>query len=149
MEEQLRELIGKMLHIGRKRRQIVENTMGNMLLTPSQHYVLIQLKYKGCMPSQAQIAAVLNVSPASMARTVKSLDALGYIQRSSCDSDSRRNEISLTEKGEQALEKSQALFRTLDERSFAGFSEEELAQFSSMLERILENLLDMEEEKRS
>lgn len=149
MEEQLRELVGTMLHIGRKRRQIVESTMGDMRLTPSQHYVLYQIQREGRMPSQTQIASALNVSPASMARTVKSLDALGYICRSSCSSDGRRNEISITAKGEQALQQSRMLFKSLDEGSFAGFSEQELAQFSAMLQRILENLNHMEEGKRS
>lgn len=149
MEEQLCLLFGKMLHISRKRRQILENSMGDIRLTPSQHYVLFQLKKEGRMPSQSQIACALNVNPASVARTIKALDAMGYICRSSCDSDGRRNEISLTEKGAREVERSRALFRQLDERSFAGFSAGELAQFSAMLDRMLENLIAVEEIQRS
>lgn len=145
MEEQLCLLIGKMRHISRKRRQILENSMGDIRLTPSQHYVLFQIKKEGRMPSQTQIASALNVNPASVARTIKALDGMGYICRSSCDSDGRRNEISLTAKGDQEVERSRALFTRLDERSFAGFSTAELEQFSGLLDRVLENLIDLEE----
>ena len=114
-------------------------------VTPSQHFVLMQLGRMGDVPSQVQIADEMHVTPASIARTVKSLDAAGYIERSS-GKDVRRNEIRVTLKGKELIDRSHSFFRDLNERSFQGFSPEELDLLGSMLERVLANLAQLEEE---
>lgn len=131
--------------IGRKRRQAMNRSFDEFGVTPSQHFVLMQLGRMGDVPSQVQIADEMHVTPASVARTVKSLDAAGYIERNS-GKDVRRNEIRVTLKGKELIDRSHSFFRDLNERSFQGFSPEELDLLGSMLERVLANLAQLEEE---
>lgn len=146
MNERYRALNNLLVFIDRRRRQIGETAMGRLNILPSQHFALVALKHAGRGASQAQIADVMQMSHAAVARTMKGLDRDGYIQRSSCGADGRKNEIVITEKGEQVLRQSCALFQDLDARSFAGLSENELIQLGSMLDRVLGNLTRIKEE---
>lgn len=130
-----------------KRRQVMERSFEEFGVTPSQHFVLMQLGRMGDVPSQVQIAEEMHVTPASIARTVKCLDAEGFIARNS-GSDVRRNEIHITPKGWETIERSRSLFRAIDERVFQGFAPEELNCLSDMLERMLFNLSQLEEENK-
>ena len=147
MEEQLRQINLRMRLIDRRRLGFIERTVGKLGILPSQHYVLMQLNRAGKVTSQAQIADMLHVSPARVTLVMKNLDAEGYIRRAS-GADGRRNEITITEKGEQIVKQSCALFQQLDAQSYAGFSEEELTQLSGYLDRVLENLSHMDEEAK-
>lgn len=141
------EPIGVLLmRIARMRRHLLEETMRELGVTPSQHYLLMQLSRTGAAPSQTEMAEMLHVSPASVARTIKSLDADGYIQRNSCGEDNRRNEIRITEKGERVVSRSLEIFRRIEAASLDGFAPAELGAFSGLLERLLENLSRQEAE---
>lgn len=146
MFEQYRSVNELLMCIGRRRKQIGEMAMEALEILPSQHFVLVWLKHMGRAGSQAQLAEMMQVSPASVARTLKALDRDGYIRRCG-GADGRCNEIVITEKGEQVLGKSCVLFRELDARSYAGFSDEELSLMQDLLGRMLNNLSKMKEEK--
>lgn len=133
--------------IGVKRRQVMDRSFEEFGVTPSQHFVLMELGHMGDVPSQVQIAEEMHVTPASVARTVKCLDGAGFIERTA-GSDVRRNEIHITSKGRELIQRSRSFFREMDERIFHSFSPEELKQMESMLERVLDNLTQMEEENR-
>ena len=147
MEDQLRQINERMRRIDRAQLRIIERTVGDLGILPSQHILLMHLSREGRVPSQAQIAQKLHVSPARVTLVMKSLDAEGYIERAS-GADGRRNEIAITEKGKAMVERSWAFFKQLDEACYAGFSPEELERFSGYLERVLGNLADMGEEMR-
>lgn len=144
MEDRFFQLSSKMMRIGRLRRQIIEKSVEELGMMPSQHYVLMQLSREGCVPSQVEIARMRHVSPASVARTVKTLDAEGYIQRRG-GADGRMNEIRITEKGERLVRQGHAFFQRMEAASFAGFTDAELEQFSALLDRVLENLNHIED----
>ena len=147
MEEQLRRINERMRRIDRLRLRIIERTVGDLNILPGQHFVLMHLSKEGRAASQAEVAQMLHVSPARVTLLMKSLDAEGYIERAS-GADGRRNEITITEKGKAVVERSRAFFRQLDAACYAGFAPEELERFSGYLERVLENLRDIEEETR-
>ena len=147
MEEQFRQINERMRRIDRERLRIIERTVGDLGILPSQHYVLMQLSRAGRATSQAQLASMLHISPARVTLVMKHLDAEGYIERAS-GADGRRNEIAITPKGKEMVEKSRVFFRQLDEASFAGFTPEELEQFSGFLNRMLENCARMGAEAR-
>lgn len=144
MENQYRHINDLLLYIDRSRRQIGEAAMGDLGILPSQHFMLVQLKRMGRAASQSQIAQTMRVSPASVARTMKSLDRDGYIQRNSGE-DARCNEIIVTEKGENVLRHSRAFFHRLDERSYADFSSDEMEQLARLLEKIAKSLSEIRE----
>ena len=139
MQETYKRINQRLMCIDRRRRQIGESAMAELDIQPSQHFVLVWLKHMGRAASQAKLAQMMQVSPASVARSLKNLDRDGYIARSG-GADSRCNEIAITPKGEGVLSQSLELFQDMDARSFAGFSPQELAQMDALLEKYLENL---------
>ena len=145
MQEQHKKINDLLMCIDRRRRQIGENTMAELDIQPSQHFVLVCLKHGEKLASQARLAEMMQVSPASVARTLKSLDKDGYISRSD-GADGRCNEIAITPKGEEMLCQSLKLFTALDERCYAGFSGEELTQLGVLLGKWLSNLNQIKNE---
>ena len=91
--------------------------------------------------TQADLAEWLQVSPPSIATSVKRMQRAGLLTKCRNESDCRANQISLTEKGLETVRKCRASFDRLDERIFRGFSEEECGMLSSYLDRLTENLI--------
>lgn len=148
MEDERWMLNSQMGRIGRLRHRILEGLVADLDIPPSQHHVLMYLSMVRSISSQAQVAEQLHVSPACVARTLKALDADGYIRRSNDGRDGRKNEISITEKGEQMVRRSYAIFQRMDDVSYAGFAEEDFIRLSALLNRILDNLSQMEEKNK-
>ena len=78
MNNRYRRLNELLMCIDRRRKQIGEIAMGELDIQPSQHFVLVWLKHVGRAASQAQLAETMQVSPASVARSLKALDKEGY-----------------------------------------------------------------------
>lgn len=149
MHTNYRKINELLMCIERRRRQIGENAMAELDIQPSQHFVLVWLKHMGRAASQNRLAEAMQVTPASVARSLKGLDRDGYIARSG-GADSRCNETVITDRGEAMLSRSLSLFQELDARCYEGFSDGELDQLQGLLGRMLENLNavrnDMEKE---
>ena len=118
-------------------------------IQPSQHFLLMCLSHMGSAVSQTQIADRMDVTPASVARTIKNLDAGGYIERNESEGDGRRNEIHITEKGRRVTEESRRMFHEIDKGIYAGFSEDEIHSLRGMLRRMLENICAIEQERKA
>lgn len=112
----------------------------------SQHQTLVYLA-KHPEVSQREIAAVFSVSTATMAVTLKKLEAAGYIERSVSRTDNRQNCVRLTEKGLAVIEESAAVFREIQREMFAGFTEEEKRRMLKDFQRLAENLERLQEEE--
>ena len=93
------------------------------------------------------MAKHFDISPAAVTTALKKLESDGYIERGKCSlsSDSRVNEISITERGREAVKESKKYFHSVDEKTLEGFSDEELDSFIGYLERIQDNLKNSEE----
>lgn len=144
MDQRYHRLCYEQMRIERMWRRIIDSRVRGLGIHPSQHMVLMHLILMGPSSSQAQIAEHLDVSPASAARTLKNLEASGYIARSGSDVDGRRNEIAITQKGEDVARRSREIFRRMEASSFEGFGEEELNEFDRLLQRIRDNLCRLE-----
>lgn len=148
MEDIFRRLCWTQIRISRMHHRIIDGRIQRLGIHPGQHIVLMHLKRMGKMASQVQIAEHLDVSPACVARTLKALESGGYITRSDCRSDSRRNEINITEKGEAIVQQSRIEMDSLDRAAFRDFSETELQSLQELLGRVLNNLSDVEKAER-
>ena len=146
MVERYRRLVKQQMEIQRIRRRVIEHSLLEIGIHSSQHFALMYLNKHPDVVSQARLAELLNVSPASVARTMKSLEAGGYIHRSDAADDGRRNIITVTDKGRRVLETSKCVFDRMDGITFDGFSEAELDQLERLQERMLQNI-DRAEEK--
>lgn len=144
-EETYIELSRLMMHVSRVHHRINMSAIRGLGIHPSEHFLLMRLDRMGNAGSQCQIAEELNITPASVARTVKSLDNGGYIRRNECAGDSRRNEIHITEKGRAVTEESRRMFSATDAKIFGGFSQEDLCALRGYLERMLQNVSALEQ----
>lgn len=123
-------------------RKVIEQWACDAGMHRSQHRMLMYLTRCEGMPSQKDIAKHFDISPAAVAVTLKKLESDGYIERGKCGerTDSRFNEIKITERGRDAALQSRRYFQHVDNESFKDFSDEELETFISLLERMQENL---------
>ena len=123
-------------------RKAIERWATDAGMHRSQHRMLLYLSKKESSPSQKELAEKFDISPAAVTVTLKKLESDGYIKRGKCGecSDFRINEIKITEQGRKAAMQSRKYFQHVDGEAFKGFSPEELDTFTSLLERMQENL---------
>lgn len=103
----------------------------------------MRLSCMGRTTSQKDIASALGVSPACVARTLKSLSAAGLIDKAE-GSDSRRREIAILPAGQRLVDDSIKTFEAIGAEMFDGIGEEELSRFCETLDRLYQNLCRME-----
>ena len=139
-----KHLVWEIIRIGRGHRRLIETEIAELGIHPSQHHFLMYLAKNG--PStQCSIAQAMEVSAATVAVSLKKLEKGKYIEKKGSTEDNRVNFISLTEKGEEVVRKSQELFEQTDDALFQNLTEKEKEQFHGILERIIQNIKTMEE----
>ena len=112
---------------------------GQKLIPPAQMRMLEFIaKNEGC--SQAEVAAEMQVSPASVAQSIKRMEASGFITRVAREGDMRANSLRVTEGGADAAAQCRAVFDELEVSMANGFSKEEREKLSEYLARIIDNL---------
>ena len=127
--------------VGRLHRNIFERNISILGIHHSQHHLLMYLSKVGDVPSQKHISEIFGVTPAAIARSLKGLEAEGYIEKSSIENDGRFNRIEITPKGKAIVEKSQIMFRETDNAIFEDFSDDELESLNALLTKLKEKLL--------
>lgn len=91
-------------------------------------------------PTQKELAGRLHCAPATIAVSLKCLERAGYAVRRTDERDSRRNRISITQKGRDVLAEGARAFQTVDDYMFRGFTDEEREQVMEFHRRMLDNL---------
>ena len=140
-----------MLHrLNRAHRNAVAALMAQYHLQDVGNPMLLFILSKGLeegavLPSQKQLAQWLHVSPATVANSLKSLERGGYVHKEQDPQDARRNRVSITEKGRQAVLECVKVFETVDNQMLQGFSPEDQAQLMRYQEQMLSNQLSEED----
>ena len=109
--------------------------------------------------TQAELAEFLQVSPPSVATSVKRMQKSGLLEKRLDERDLRINRLRITPLGESRLTSCRRDFDGVDAMLFRGFTQEECALFEESLNRTIQNLSQgeydgktgfslMEEEKR-
>jgi DNA-binding MarR family transcriptional regulator len=106
----------------------------------------MHLARRGSLPSQKELAAHLDVTPAAVTGALKKIEADGYVERR-LGQDNRYNELSITEKGMALVEETRKMFCETDVSLFEGFTDEELDIYISCLERLQNNIRKQFERK--
>ena len=96
------------------------------------------IEKNGC--TQNELSEFLGVSPPSIAVSVKRLEKAGFLIREPDRDDMRRNRLSVTKEGAEALARFRSICKETDARLLAGFSEEERKTLVSYLQRLTENI---------
>ena len=135
----LHDLGARLMMLNTLRRGVVSAATADCPLYGGQFPVLESIIR---MPdsTQATLAEQLHVTPASIALSTKRLEKSGLIERRVDPKNRRKNMLRATEAGVRAAEVCLRGFDEADARTFSGFSEEELAVFCGLLERMIRNL---------
>ena len=132
-------LVEKYMRTNRQHRKVLEQRLNSTGIYRGQHQVLMCVASNPEV-SQKELARVYGVSTATSAVSLKKLEQGGYIERKVDARDNRFNRICITEKGMEAVEKSEIIFQELEQRMFRGFSKEDFEKMGQLLDRIYDNL---------
>lgn len=136
---QLRELVHELISISVIHRYRITKAASSVGLYFGQPGVLEYiLQNDAC--SQKEIASAMHITPASAAISLKRMEKAELITRTPDEKDPRKNHISVTKKGENALREFRKICDTTDENMFNGFSEEEREELHKLLLRLHKNL---------
>lgn len=122
-------------------------TMHNMLKDSGVYFgqpPILDFLEKNGVCTQNELAKALEVSPASIAVSVKRMQKNGVVEKIADDNDLRCNRISLTEKGRELTSEMHRKFDQIDKIMFTDFDENELATLKEYLDRIYNNLSSTE-----
>lgn len=109
-------------------------------LSPGQPKVLSRLRYQeGYL--QKELAALCHVEPATMVVLLSNMEKRGLIRKEvdHVSGGKRAFRIYLTEEGRRLAHQVDLVVEEIEERGFAGFSEEEKDVLISLLGRLAEN----------
>ena len=90
--------------------------------------------------SQRDLARMLDISPAAVTNSLKTMEQKGYILRTPEEGDARRNRMALTDAGRGAVQGCEEAFSTVRKRMLEGFTPEEQELLAQFRERMLNNL---------
>ena len=139
MENCFFNAINKLIKINRAHKLLIDEDVEEIGIHRTQHRILMYLARTGQLPSQKQLAACMDITPAAVTLALQKMESDGFISRK-LGTDNRFNEITITEKGREVVEKTKVMFSAVDERLFSGFSQGEIEDFTAYLDRIIENV---------
>lgn len=129
----------RMTVIARLQRNNFDRKVAALNVTRSQWAMIaIVARYPGS--TQRTIAEYLEMSEASAGRLIDRLCADGLLERRDRRDDRRARAVYLTEKARPLLDKLGAIAAESEKRMFNGFSDEEIQQLLSFMNRIYENV---------
>lgn len=88
--------------------------------------------------SQREVSERLGVHPSDMVKVVDQLEEYGLVTRVRAEGDRRRYDLALTPKGEQTLERFNALAREVDKDFYAVLTKAEQKQLQALMAKLVE-----------
>ena len=115
-------------------------------LYKGQPYILNLLERNPGM-TQQELADRLEVSKATIAASLKRMERVGFIQRTPDPKDTRRNRITITEKGRKASHACHQEVMHLGDTLFSQVTAEDEKHLTDLLRRMYQSLLELREEE--
>ena len=138
-EQKLERAIELTIHTRHLQKALFESRVKTTGLYGTQHRILMHLACRHKLTSQKELAEHLQITPAAVTGALKKLETDGYIDKTA-GHDNRFNEIRITQKGSEVVEKSKEIFASTDRSLFDGFSDEELEMYIQCLEKLKRNI---------
>ena len=138
-----KHLIGKMLRANRLHRSLAEKRNKEADVHRSQMHILFYISKQDTPPSQKELAAAFEVTPAAIAMSLKKMEQKGLIDRRVLKEDTRVNLISVSEKGKALMESNRLFFEGIDKAMVEGVTDEEIRILSSVLDKFIGNLVKL------
>ncbi len=135
------EAIRILRRVMRRHHVHIDNQISDLGIHHGQYRMLRYLAHCDDNPlSQKELAEARGISPAAVATALKKMEKEGFITRTATDTDSRRNEIHITDIGYAKLVECREVVEAADRAMFDGLSDEELCDLSRLIGRIDANL---------
>jgi MarR family transcriptional regulator, organic hydroperoxide resistance regulator len=128
-----------LVRLARRHRYLAGLLLGRLGLHPGQEGVL-HLLWERDGRHQAELAAELGVEPATVHRTLGSLERAGFVQRGPMPGDARAKLVRLTDRGRDLRPDLAAAWRELEERTTAGMGDDDRETLLRLLHRAADNL---------
>ena len=143
-----KQIIHQLILFAIKHRKIMQKYLDETGVYHAQHRLLMEIA-RNPSASQNDIARTMDISPATVAVSLKKLEKGGYIRREMDEGDNRLNKIIITGKGREVVETSRRIFELTDRKVLDGFTEEEKRTLFALMQKINANLDKMEEDFQS
>jgi DNA-binding MarR family transcriptional regulator len=95
--------------------------------------------------TQSELAERLNRSPSTITKMVQRMEKAGFVARCDDPEDERVSRVHLTDAGREVRAEVVKVWQTFARAAFADFTEEEVAQFHALLQRVHHNIHNIEE----
>lgn len=133
------QIIRQMIWLTRKHFQLNNVRLEETGVGSGQIPVLLELERRGEL-NQRELAECTHVTPATMSGTLKRMEKNGVIVRTADENDARISRVRLTEEGVKQCESARRIFDETCFQMLDGLDEDSLAQLSTLLTRIQDNL---------
>jgi MarR family transcriptional regulator for hemolysin len=135
--------LGFLLHdVSRLLRTEYNRRVRDLGLTRSQWRVLAHL-HRSEGVTQTELADILEIEQATLARHLDRLEESGWLERRTCDKDRRANRLFLTDKPRSILDQMLAVSASLQNESMDGLDPTERSRLIDNLQVIKFNLLEI------
>ena len=132
--------VNMLIRTNKMHKRLIDSSVCRSIgLHRTQHMILMHLARKEKLPSQKELAEHLNITPAAVTGALKKLESGGYIAKHIGD-DNRYNEITLTPLGVKIVSETRAIFSQIDKSLFEGFSDDEIVNLITYLDKIQKNI---------
>ncbi|KWD10531.1 MarR family transcriptional regulator [Burkholderia ubonensis] len=105
--------------------------------------IMVALHSLGGESSQKRLVEILRIDPGALTRQLKSLDALGWVERESDERDNRVTNVKLTADGRVAFEASLPRRRAFLEKTVARLPDDVLTALSGALAMLEERIAEV------
>ena len=120
--------------------QAMTNALAQMELTSAQGHIMGYLAHQAEPPCPKDIEEAFRLSHPTVCGLLQRLEAKGFIESRPDPRDRRCKRIYILEKGHQCHALMHQTILSTEERVVTGFTPEEKAQFSDLLERAIINM---------
>ena len=142
LKRNLERNIGFLLHdVSRLMRKEYNKRVRDLDLTRSQWRVIAHL-YRTEGVTQTELAEILEIEPATLARLIDRLEAAEWVERRPCDKDRRAKRLFLTDRPAAVIDQIFDISDDLEQEVFRGFSAIEQMDFVNSLLVVKRNLLE-------
>ena len=120
--------------------QTMTGALAQMDLTAAQGHIMGYLAHSPNPPCSRDIEEAFQLSHPTVSGLLSRLEKKGFIEFRPDEKDRRCKRIHMLPKGQACIELMHRTIRENEERIVQGFSDEEKAQFASLLERAISNM---------
>ena len=120
--------------------QVMTNALASMELTAAQGHIMGYITHRKTAPCARDIEEAFQLSHPTVSGILSRLEQKGFIEMRPDDQDRRCKRIYILPKGLELHEAMHQTIRTTEEQLVQGFTDEEKAQFATLLQRAIDNL---------